>query len=164
MLEEINRRLASMPEMHGAKPSRATCYTCHHGTPRPLRIEDVFEATRASSGLDAALAEYRELREKNLTRGVYDFGAMPLVRTARARLAAGDAAGATRVLTLAVELGHDTLATRLTLAEVAIAAGDRAAAVAHLEKALALATNPSEKEQVEQQLREARGEPEAPER
>ena len=162
MLEEINRRLASMPEMHGAKPSSATCYTCHHGVPRPLRIEDVFEETRARSGLDAALAEYRELRERNLTRGTYDFGAMPLVRTARARLAAGDPAGATKVLTLAVELGLDSLATRSGLAEAALAEGDRAAAVAHLEKALAFASNPAEREFVEEQLRAARAGAERP--
>lgn len=158
MLEEINRRLAAMPEMHGAKPASATCATCHHGVPRPLRIEDVFEEKRASSGLDAALAEYRELRTEYLTRGAYDFGAMPLVRIARARLGAEDAAGAGRVLAMAVELGHDTLATRVTSAEAALAAGDRAAAVAHLEKALAMAANASEREFVEAQLREARGE------
>jgi plasmid stabilization system protein ParE len=162
MLEEINRRLAAMPEMHGAKPSSATCATCHHGVPRPLRIEDVFEETLARSGLDAALAEYRELRTKNLTRGAYDFGAMPLVRLARARLAAEDPAGAGKVLAMAVELGHDTLATRSTLAEAALAAGDRAGAVAHLEKALGMATNAAEREFVEEYLRKARGEGEVP--
>lgn len=160
MLQEINLRLASMPEMHGAKASSATCQTCHHGVPRPLRIEDVFEATRARSGLDAALAEYRELREKNLTRGAYDFGSMPLVRIAGARLAADDAAGAMSVLNSAVEMGLDSLALRAALADAALAKGDRVAAVAHLEKALTYATNPAEREFVEGKLRAARdGEP-----
>lgn len=162
MLEEINRRLAAMPEMHGAAAGPATCYTCHRGVPQPKTIESVFEETRASSGLPAAIARYRELRAQNLVRGAYDFGAMPLVRLARARLAADDPAGAGEVLALAVELGHDTLATRTALAEAALAQGDRAAALAHLEKALAHASNAAEREFVEGEIRKARGEAQAP--
>ena len=164
MLEEVNRRLASIETLHGHGAPRATCYTCHRGQPHPRRIEDVFEETRAHAGLPAALAEYRKLREQYMAGGGYDFSARPLLRLASARLAANEPAAAREVLALAVELGHDSLATRSALAEVALAEGDRAGAVAHLEKALAFAANPAEKEQVERQLRTARGEPEAPER
>lgn len=164
MLEEVNRRLASIETLHAHGGAKATCYTCHRGQPHPRRIETVFEDTRKRDGLAAAVAEYRTLRSENLTRGGYDFGSMPLVRLARARLAEKDTATAREVLTLALDVGLDSLAIRSTLADVALADGDRATAVAHLEKALALASNAAEKEFVEQQLRTARGEPEAPER
>lgn len=163
MLEEVNRRLASIETLHAHGGARATCYTCHRGQPHPRRIEDVFEETRAHAGLPAALAEYRKLREQYLAGGGYDFSARPLLRLANARLAANEPASAREVLALAVELGHDSLATRLALAEAALAEGDRAGAVAHLEKALAFAADPAEREQVERRLRTARGEPDPPE-
>lgn len=158
MLEEVNRRLAVMPSLHdtGSAPLRATCFTCHRGLSRPRRIEEVMEETRAASSLDAAIAEYRELRARYLATGGYDFTVRPLLRQARGRLAAQDTAGAQKLLALALDLGLDSLATRSTLADVALATGDRAAAVAHLQKALAFAQNPAEKEFVEEQLKRAR--------
>lgn len=158
MLEEINRRLSGMRSLEGSSgaPLQASCFTCHHGVPRPRRIEEILASTRAARGLDAAIAEYRDLRAKYLAAGVYDFRAMPLVREAKSLLAAREAAGAQKLLDLALELGLDSLATRSALADAALAVGDRAAAVAHLQKALAFAQNASEKEFVEEQLRGAR--------
>ena len=159
MLDEINRRLAAMPGLPdaGATPLRATCFTCHRGLPRPRRIEEVFEQTRVAKGLDAAIAEYKELRAKYLAPGGYDFSVRPLLRQARGRLEAKDAASAEKLLNLALELGFDSLATRSTLADVALAKGDRAGAVAQLEKAMAFAQNAAEKEFVREQMQQARG-------
>jgi len=154
MLEEVNRRLGAMPSLHGtdAPPLRATCFTCHRGLARPRRIEEILEETRVKSGLDAAIAQYRDLRAQHLATGGYDFSVKPLLRQARARLADQDAQGAHKLLALAIEFGPDSLAIRSTLAEVAVAEGNRAVAVAHLQKALAFAQNPAEKQFVEEQL------------
>jgi hypothetical protein len=154
MLDEVNRRLGAMPALHDqAAAPLATCFTCHRGQPRPQRIDDVFAATLGARGLDAAIAEYRELRDANLASGGYDFSVKPLVRIARARLEANDAAGADQVMQLALGLGFDTLSTRSTLAEIAVAQGDRAKARAHLEKALSLAKNPAEREFVQDAMK-----------
>src|SRR5262245_156175 len=52
LLAEVNRRLGEMSNLHDGGPSlQATCGTCHRGVPRPRRIEDVFEETRAKDGL-----------------------------------------------------------------------------------------------------------------
>jgi Photosynthetic reaction centre cytochrome C subunit len=148
MLEEINRRLGAMANLHGTGvPSPlATCGTCHRGLPRPRRIEDVFEETRATQGLAAALGQYRDLRRGNLTRGTYDFSIRPLSVQARRLLQAKDADGARQVMDLAIEVGLDGLMARLTLVDVALAQGQKDAALAHLDKALTLPLNAAEKE------------------
>jgi hypothetical protein len=154
MMQEINTRLAAMPSLHelDAPPLSATCYTCHRGIPRPRRIEDVFEATRAASGLPAAIAEYRKLRQSDLIRGSYDFSVRPLATQARRQLKANDADGARQVMELAIELGLDGLMARMTLADIALAQDDQAAAKAQLEKALTLELNASERDWVQQRL------------
>jgi hypothetical protein len=155
MLEEINRRLNAMPSLYAGQPNlSATCYTCHRGMARPRRIEDVLEETRAASGMTAAVTQYKDLRGKYLAVGGYDFSIKPLVRLARGRLEAKDAAGAQQLMDVALELGLDSLATRSTLADIAVARGDRAGARAQLEKALALAKNPAEKEFIEDQMKD----------
>ena len=162
MLEEVNRRLAAMPSLHDGAPVTASCYTCHRGMPRPRRIEDVFAETIAARGLDAAIAEYRELRGRGLESGGYDFSVRPLARVAQARLETGDAAAAVKVLDLARELGYDSVAVRMLAADAARAAGDATAARGHLEKALELAKSPAEREAVEEKLRELSGAPAPP--
>jgi Flp pilus assembly protein TadD len=163
MLGEINRRLSGLRSLDGtAAPLSATCFTCHRAHPRPRRIEQVLAATRSARGIDAALLEYRELRQRHLATGGYDFSVKPLVREARALLEAKDPAAARKVMALALELGFDTLSSRSTLAEIALAEGDRAGAVAHLEKALAHARNPAEREFVEELIEKARAEASEP--
>ena len=153
MLAEVNRRLGEMPSLHANSPApRATCATCHHGIPRPRAIDQVFDETRAAHGTDAALSEYQQLRSQHLIDGSYDFSARPLLRLARGRLAAKDAESARKLLNLAVGKGMDSLQVRFTLADVALAQDDRAAAIAHLEQALALAQGPDEKSWVSERL------------
>jgi len=162
MLQEINRRLGEMQNLHGTSSIQATCYTCHRGMPRPRRIEEVFDETLAAKGIDSAIAQYGELRAQSLSIGGYDFSVKPLVRLARTRVAEKDTAGARKLMELALGLGFDVLATRSVLAEIALAEGDRETALEHLRKALALTRNPAEKEFVEEQLKDAMAAPEPP--
>src|SRR5205809_384276 len=83
----------AVPAIHGAAtPPLATCGTCHRGVSRPRKIEDVFEDTRAASGLPAAISQYKEMRTASLVNGNYDFSARPLNRQARRQLQAKDSA------------------------------------------------------------------------
>ena len=159
MLGEINHRLTVIPNLHrtGEPSPLATCGTCHRGIPRPRRIDDVFEQTRATESLSAALTEYRELRTQYLASGSYDFSVRPLVRQARRQLEAKDPAGAQKVMDMALDLGLDGLMARMALVDIALAQGDRGAALGHLDKALALALNPAEKEFVTERRGEVSG-------
>jgi hypothetical protein len=99
------------------------------------------------------------MRAASLANGNYDFSARPLNRQARRQLQAKDSAGARQVLEMAIELGLDGISVRMTLVDIALADGDKAAALAHLDKAMALATTDDDREYVKERRAEVEGKP-----
>jgi hypothetical protein len=73
MVQEINRRLDSLPAGIGAK-LQVTCNTCHRGTTRPMPLSQLVIDAAAAAGADSALKTYRGLRERYYGRDAYDFG------------------------------------------------------------------------------------------
>ena len=75
MVQEINRRLDTLPEHDHTAPSlQVTCATCHRGVTRPLPHATLIEETAAAAGADSATRLYRALRERYYGRDAYDFG------------------------------------------------------------------------------------------
>lgn len=87
MVEEINRRLDTLPE-HAQMTSHVevTCQTCHRGVSRPMPLEQLIQETATSAGADSAVRAYRALRERYYGRAAYDFGE-PTLDVAAFRLA-----------------------------------------------------------------------------
>src|SRR6266513_4257863 len=87
MVEEINRRLDTLPE-HAQMTSHVevTCMTCHRGVSRPMPLEQLIMETAQTSGADSATRAYRALRERYYGRAAYDFGE-PTLDIAAFRLA-----------------------------------------------------------------------------
>src|SRR5882762_33266 len=87
MVEEINRRLDTLPE-HAQMTSHVevTCQTCHRGVSRPMPLEQLIQETATSAGADSAARAYRALRERYYGRASYDFGE-PTLDVAAFRLA-----------------------------------------------------------------------------
>ena len=73
MVQDINRTVADIPDV-AATPVRVECQTCHHGLSRPEMIDDIMTDIIAASGVEEAIARYRELREENYGGWSYDFG------------------------------------------------------------------------------------------
>ena len=75
MVEEINRRLDTLPE-HAQMTSHVevTCNTCHRGVSRPMPLEQLIQETAQTAGIDSATRAYRALRERYYGRAAYDFG------------------------------------------------------------------------------------------
>jgi hypothetical protein len=73
MVQEINRRLDSLPAGAGAK-LQVTCNTCHRGTARPVPLATLVADAATASGTDSAVKAYRALRERYYGRDAYDFG------------------------------------------------------------------------------------------
>ena len=73
MVQEINRRLDSLPAGLGAK-LQVTCNTCHRGTTRPLPLSTLVADAATAAGTDSAVKAYRGLRERYYGRDAYDFG------------------------------------------------------------------------------------------
>jgi hypothetical protein len=90
MVEEINRRLDTLPEHDHAGPNlQVTCATCHRGVSRPMPLATLIQETATSAGADSATRLYRALRQRYYGRDAYDFGEPSLniaaFRLARAR-------------------------------------------------------------------------------
>lgn len=74
MVSEINSNLVPrLDDIEQAKRVDVRCMTCHRGQPQPKLIEDVLDQQLADNGVDAAIEEYENLRERYYGSHSYDF-------------------------------------------------------------------------------------------
>ena len=99
MLGSINDQLKAIPSSSD-KRVNMWCHTCHAGRARPLTLEEEMGIAYKKSGADAAVARYRELRERYYGKGGYDFSDRALNAFARELLGQNDPASAITVLRL----------------------------------------------------------------
>jgi tetratricopeptide (TPR) repeat protein len=135
MTREINTRL--LPQTGRSPLMEVRCVTCHRGLKRPEALLDVLKAAAQKDGVEAALQQYRELREKHYGRGGYDFGAPTLNQLAES-LAESNPDGAIAVQTMNVEVNPNQPGSHALLGRLYAAKGDKAAAIAQFERAAAL--------------------------
>lgn len=135
MTREINTRL--LPRTGRKSLMTVQCFTCHHGVARPEQLQDVLSATIQKDGVDAALKQYRELREKHYGRAAYDFGAPTLNQLAES-LAERDVDGAITVQRFNLEVNPGIATSHSLLARLYLKKGDKASARAQFERAAAL--------------------------
>lgn len=119
-------------------PVRIRCETCHRGVSVPRPLEDVLALTIEGEGIDAAIAQYGELRSRYHGTGSYDFGERRLLQLATRLHAGGAHADAVRVLHLNIEHYPESAGSFVALAQAEEALGNRAAAITALERAAAL--------------------------
>jgi len=137
MVEEINRRLDTLPE-HAQMTSHVevTCNTCHRGVSRPMPLEQLIQETAQTAGIDSATRAYRALRERYYGRAAYDFGE-PTLDIAAFRLGrAGKFDAAFAIL----RLNEEQFPTSANLAtfrgNIHLMKGDTAAAIAAFREAV----------------------------
>jgi tetratricopeptide (TPR) repeat protein len=140
MTGEINN--THLPELKEENVTRVRCITCHRGVDNPETIDNVVLAVVEKDGLDAAVAKYREMRQEYYGRASYDFSAGPLDSAAE-RLASerGDIAGAIAIMKMNIEFNPDEAYSHLFLGQLYQTSGDKAAAIASVEKSLELDPN-----------------------
>jgi tetratricopeptide (TPR) repeat protein len=127
------------------------CFTCHHGVQEPDTIQTVLDEEIDKTGVDAAVAKYRELKERYYGRASYDFGAPPLDDLAEHLLEEKKTAEAMRILELNLESYPDVAETHALMGEAYLATGDREKARTALEKAIELdPKNPRLKKRLEE--------------
>jgi tetratricopeptide (TPR) repeat protein len=113
--------------------------TCHRGVENPRTLDNVLLKTIAKDGAESGEAKYRDLRENYYGSGSYDFTPMTLARVAETLAQEnGDLVGARRMIELNLEMNPDHADSYLMLAEVDLAGGNKEAARANIDKALAL--------------------------
>jgi tetratricopeptide (TPR) repeat protein len=105
MVNAINTRyIASLRQDTGAVLT-VSCITCHHGNVQPILLEDKLKKTFDAAGIDAAIRQYRELRNKYYGGFTYDFKEGTLLRLADKIMEdTTKSAAAIQVLKLNIEL------------------------------------------------------------
>ena len=139
MVEEINRRLDTLPEhehAHTGPNLQVTCATCHRGVSRPMPLATLLETTATSSGADSAIRVYRALRERYYGRDAYDFGE-PTLNIAAFRLGrASKFDDAFALLRLNEELFPNSSAQYVFRGNITLMRGDTNAATAAFREAI----------------------------
>ena len=137
LVNDLNARIAAIPGRR-ADGSRVQCATCHRGVPNPQMLGDLLNQTMTGKGEAAAVALYRELRQKYVGTESYDFREAVLLDLGRQSLAASKPDDALAWLQLNTEFYPKSTDSYLVLAQVHERKRDQAAAVKDIEKALAL--------------------------
>ena len=112
------------------------CATCHRGVARPRLLDDDMTLTLADSGLDAAVRRYRDLRQRDLESGAYDFREGVLIEVARSEARAGRVDNALGLLNVDAEFHPVSAPILAALGDVYLQKGDSANAIASYRTAL----------------------------
>ncbi|HLW53719.1 MAG TPA: c-type cytochrome [Candidatus Angelobacter sp.] len=84
--------------------ARVQCVTCHHGLSKPITMNALLADTIDKKGIEAALAQYRDLHAKELGDGRYDFGETPLNQLTESLLKQKKTQAAAAIMELNVEV------------------------------------------------------------
>lgn len=122
-----------------ASLTRVECMTCHRGVTDPRRLDAMLMATIESQGVDAAAAQYVELRRDYRETGAYDFTAETLDEVAETLAQEkGDLDGAIVIMKLNLEFHPTSARSHLMLGRFYMAAGAQDEAIASVSKAVEL--------------------------
>jgi tetratricopeptide (TPR) repeat protein len=140
MVREINSHL--LPAARPAPTATVACLTCHRGLAVPRTLLEVLRATIEHDGVNAAMAQYRTLREQGYGKGTYDFSDVTLNGLAEwlARQK-GNVDGAIVIQNFNVEVNPNLWTSYSLLANLYQQQGDKASARTSIERALQLDPN-----------------------
>ena len=126
----------------GEEPAKVTCETCHHGAKEPPEpLATTLTETAGAKGVDAAFAQYADLKSKYGEAGLYDFRDLTLLRVARALNEDKKSDQSMAVLQKAKALFPQSADVASSLGMALAQSGDVAGGKAELERALAIDPN-----------------------
>jgi Photosynthetic reaction centre cytochrome C subunit/Tetratricopeptide repeat len=141
LAREINTKLPEAVGKSADATTRVGCATCHRGVPIPKQIADIVTETAANGGATAGLAKFKELRTQFYGGQSYDFSEGSLIAIAQRANTANKPDDALAYLNANLEYYPKSSRSYATIAQVKNAKGDKAGAIAALEKAVELDPN-----------------------
>ncbi|HEY7284329.1 MAG TPA: c-type cytochrome [Vicinamibacterales bacterium] len=153
LAREINEKLPAAVGKGADATTRVGCATCHRGVPIPRTLVQVLSETVTAKGLDAAVAQYRELRTQYYGGMAYDFSEGGLINMAQAATNADKADNALAWLNLNLEFYPKSARTYVAMAQAHQRKNDKPSAIKDLEKAVELDPNNAQAKQQLQQLK-----------
>jgi hypothetical protein len=136
MVNELNSKLLA------AVPSRAEprvvvgCATCHRGSALPKSLQTTLFEIVEKDGADAAVAQYRTLRQNTMVSGKYNFGEWEINELARRLTEAGNSAAAIAMLEMNGEFYPKSADIDFTLGELHRGRGENDQAIRRYRAAL----------------------------
>jgi tetratricopeptide (TPR) repeat protein len=135
MLGMINDQL-DMLEPSGDQRVNMWCHTCHNGKPRPQTLAEAIAETWRAEGGEAAVARFRELRERYYGGPQYDFRPASVAEAANGIYEEDDVATATALFEIINEHDPDAVEGWWGLGLIAEEEGRTEDAIRHFESAL----------------------------
>jgi tetratricopeptide (TPR) repeat protein len=136
MVRTINTTLLPAVPSRSNPPVNVQCYTCHRLSPVPKTLERVLTETLEKEGIDSTIARYRQLRERTLVQGRYNFADYVLNNFAQDLAAAGKHAEAMRFLELNQEFYPQAGQIDFLIGEIHRVRGEKDQAISRYRKAL----------------------------
>ena len=150
---ELNEKLPAVVGKAANETTQVGCSTCHRGVPIPKQLVNVLNETVNAKGMDAAVAQYKELRTKFYGGMAYDFSENGLITMAQRAIAADRVDNAIGWLNVNLEFFPKSSRTYQTLAQAHQRKNDKDAAIKDLEKAVELDPNNNQAKAQLQQLK-----------
>ncbi len=138
LAREVNTKLPEAVGKAADATTRVGCATCHRGVPIPKQIADVVADASATGGSAAGLTKFKELREKFYGGQSYDFSEGGLLAVAQRAQTANKTDDAIAYLQANLEYYPKSARTYVAMAQLKNGKGDKAGAIAALEKAVEL--------------------------
>ena len=138
LARDVNAKLPEAVGKAADATTRVGCATCHRGVPIPKQIADVVADASAAGGSAAGLAKFKELREKFYGGQSYDFSEGGLLAVAQRAQTANKTDDAIAYLQANLEYYPKSARTYVAMAQLKNGKGDKAGAIAALEKAVEL--------------------------
>jgi tetratricopeptide (TPR) repeat protein len=102
MVEGINQQYIA--KLESRTSNRVECVTCHHRLSKPTTMNAVLADTLEKKNIAAAIALYRDLRNRDYGGGQYDFGETPLNQLTESLLKQHKTKEAAAIMELNVEV------------------------------------------------------------
>lgn len=116
-----------------------SCFTCHRGQTKPPRkMSSLLGQTVTEDSVDAAMAQYKELKEEHYGAGLYDFREGVFGEIAQAAFEAGKLETAKQILRSSLEIYPRSADLHAFLGMALLQSGDAAGAAEKFSQALEL--------------------------
>jgi Photosynthetic reaction centre cytochrome C subunit/Tetratricopeptide repeat len=135
MTRDLNARISEATGKTAADATQVTCVTCHRGVTIPGQLSDIVAKTALEQSPDAAIAQYRDLRQRYYGGQSYDFREETLLEAAQ-RVVRINPPASISLLRLNLEYYPQSVRSYIQIASAYTRKLDDEAAIAALEKAL----------------------------
>ena len=135
MTRDINAKIEAAVGAPSTPLTEVECITCHRGVAIPRQLGDILTQTLKNQGVEAAIAQYKDLRSRYYGSAAYDFGDATMINIAQP-IATRRPDDALALLNAQLEFNPKSAKTLTAIAYAYTRKLDDESAIKYLEKAL----------------------------